>query len=269
MYRLRSLGEVALLDGRGRPVEAIQSQPKRFALLIYLATHVGRACHSRETVLSMLWPEADEGHGRNALRQSLHFLRKHLGEDAILSRGDGGLSVNASHLSSDVQDFEACISAGDDSGALTHYGGPFLFGFPWPGETEFESWMEEQRSWLQEIAARCAWNAAVTAEEREELVEAAGWWRRASAISPYDEAVAHRLVASLVALGNRGRAVDAFRRFQASLERDLSLRPSSKTIEAIQRTLESEETDAHPVDDQHWRLQKAVPIRFDASYASH
>lgn len=269
MYRLRTLGEVVLLDDRGRPVEAIQSQPKRFALLIYLATHVGRSCHGRETVLSLLWPEADEAHGRNALRQSLHFLRKHLGDDAIVSRGDGGLSVNVTRVSSDVQDFKAFVDAGDDSGALAHYGGPFLSGFPWPGEAEFENWMDEQRSWLQEIAARCAWNAAVSAEQGEELVEAAGWWRRASTISPYDETVAHRLVAALVALGNRGRAVEAFKRFQSSLERDLSLRPSSHTTEAIRRALDGEESEASASTDQHWRLHRAGPIRFDASYPSH
>ncbi|MHC4179853.1 MAG: AfsR/SARP family transcriptional regulator [Planctomycetota bacterium] len=273
MHRLRTLGEVTLLDELGRPVEAVQSQPKRFALLIYLATHVGRACHSREAVLSVLWPEADDGHGRNALRQSLHFLRRHLGDDAIVSRGDGGISVNVLSLSSDVRDFEACVDGGEDARALEHYGGPFLLDFPWPGEPEFEGWMEDQRRWLQEIAARCAWNAAVTAEDGGDLVASAGWWRRASVISPYDEAVAQRLVGALVALGNRGRAVEAFRRFQQALERDLSLQPSGQTLEIVRRTLEDTESPTTQEDDNRlmrWAVRdESTPVRFDPSLPAH
>jgi DNA-binding SARP family transcriptional activator len=273
MHRLRTLGEVTLLDELGRPVEAVQSQPKRFALLIYLATHVGRACHSREAVLSVLWPEADDSHGRNALRQSLHFLRRHLGDDWIISRGDGGLSVNVLALSSDVRDFEACVDGGEDARALEHYGGPFLMDFPWPGEPEFEGWMEDQRRWLQEIAARCAWNAAVTAEDGGDLVASAGWWRRASVISPYDEAVAQRLVGALVALGNRGRAVQAFRRFQQALERDLSLQPSGQTLEIVRRALEDTESPTTQEDDNRlmrWAVRdEPTPVRFDPSLSSH
>lgn len=236
MFRLRVLGEVTLLDGEGRPVDAVLNQPKRFALLIFLATHVGRHHHRREAVLSVFWPDGDEHQGRNALRQSLHFLRSYLGDDSILSGGDG-LSINESVLSCDVRDFESRVATSRFTEALTFYDGSFMEGFPSPSEAGLGCWIEEQRAWLQEIATRCAWTAAVQAEAEGDPFSASMWWRRASELSPYDEAIAQRHIASLVALGNRGRAVDALRAFASRLQRDLEIEPSPETIEAVRTCL--------------------------------
>lgn len=238
MYRLRTLGELTLVDGHGRPVEAVLGQPKRCGLLVYLATHVGRIRHGRDAVMAVLWPDSDTDHSRNSLRQSLHFLRKHLGDDVILNGGHR-LSVNDALFSSDVRDFQEAVAEGRFEDALEHYEGQFLQGVDLCTEAGFTQWVEEQRAWIREIAIQSALRAARRAEERGELREAAGWWREASELAPYDEALVRRLVASLVALGNRSRAITVFQSFESRLRQELELEPSAETRARVAATLQT------------------------------
>ena len=69
----------------GADVRSVLTQQKRLALLTYLATATPRGFHSRDTLLNLFWPELDQERARNALRQSLHYLRRALGEDAVAS----------------------------------------------------------------------------------------------------------------------------------------------------------------------------------------
>jgi DNA-binding SARP family transcriptional activator len=64
------------------------AQPKRLALLAYLAAASPYGFHRRDTLLALFWPETDQGHARTALRKALHFFRHELAPAAILSRGD-------------------------------------------------------------------------------------------------------------------------------------------------------------------------------------
>lgn len=76
-------------------------QPKRRALLAYLAIeYPGRFCR-RDTLLAMFWPEEDLASGRNCLNQTLHGLRTQLGHDVIISRGKEELGLNP-HFSFDT-----------------------------------------------------------------------------------------------------------------------------------------------------------------------
>ena len=64
---LRILGGVELCGPDGRPVRSILAQPKRLALLIYLAAAGPEAFRRRDTLLALFWPEADAGRARRAL----------------------------------------------------------------------------------------------------------------------------------------------------------------------------------------------------------
>src|SRR5215472_6672419 len=78
VIRLRVLGPIELLDAQGNELRAILAQPKRLALLVYLAAGSG-GFHRRDTLLGLFWPELDERRGRDALNQAIRFLRKELG----------------------------------------------------------------------------------------------------------------------------------------------------------------------------------------------
>ena len=57
MIELRTLGAVDLKGADGRAVRSILAQPKRLALLAYLAVHTAGA--RRDSVVALFWPELD------------------------------------------------------------------------------------------------------------------------------------------------------------------------------------------------------------------
>src|SRR5207237_8059828 len=89
VIEFRPLGRVDLRGHEGTPATSILAQPKRIALLAYLATAKGDACHRRDTLLGIFWPELDTEHARASLRKSLHLLRRSLGDDVVISIGAG------------------------------------------------------------------------------------------------------------------------------------------------------------------------------------
>jgi DNA-binding SARP family transcriptional activator len=76
MIELRTLGGLDLHDPQGRELRVISAASKLAALLTYLAIATPRGFHRRDTLLALLWPESDQQHGRAALRQALHVIRR-------------------------------------------------------------------------------------------------------------------------------------------------------------------------------------------------
>src|SRR5207249_10342134 len=87
MIRLRTLGAVDLKDSEGCELRPLLNQPKRLALLAYLALAGSSGLRRRDTVVALLWAALDEEHARGSLREALRFLRRALGEGVIVSRG--------------------------------------------------------------------------------------------------------------------------------------------------------------------------------------
>src|SRR5436309_14321689 len=88
VIELRLFGGLDLRRSDGRELESILTQPKRVALLAFLAAATPHRLHRRDTLLGLFWPELDQDHARAALRQALHGLRQSLGADVLTSRGD-------------------------------------------------------------------------------------------------------------------------------------------------------------------------------------
>ena len=57
--KLRTLGSMSLTSPEGEDLSSIRSQPKRLALLVYLALARPRAFHRRDTLLSLFWTDLD------------------------------------------------------------------------------------------------------------------------------------------------------------------------------------------------------------------
>src|SRR2546428_10497753 len=102
MIRLRTLGAVDLKDSEGRELRPLLTQPKRLALLTYLALAGSSGFRRRDTVVALFWPELDEEHARGSLRQALRFLRRSLGEGIIVSRGEEEIGVDRGGLRCDA-----------------------------------------------------------------------------------------------------------------------------------------------------------------------
>ncbi|HWH03164.1 MAG TPA: hypothetical protein VN674_05695, partial [Gemmatimonadales bacterium] len=86
MIELLTLGGIDLKE-EGRDLSEALVQPKRFALLAYLAVAQPFGFHRRDRLVALFWPELDQEHARTALRKAVHGLRAVLGEDAIIGRG--------------------------------------------------------------------------------------------------------------------------------------------------------------------------------------
>jgi tetratricopeptide (TPR) repeat protein len=152
MLELRTLGEVDLRIAGGAELRAVVQQPKRFALLAYLAIAAPGRYVRRDTLLGLFWPELDAEHARGALRRSLHFLRRAIGEAALIGRGEEEVGVAAEQLWCDAVAFRKELERGAPAKALEHYRGDLLEGFYVAGAPDVEDWLDRERRRLRDAA---------------------------------------------------------------------------------------------------------------------
>jgi DNA-binding SARP family transcriptional activator/TolB-like protein len=229
MIELRTLGALELVAGDGTTLASVLTQPRRAALLCYLALESRHGFLRRDLLYAMFWPEHNALDARHALRQSLYFLRHALGAGAIVSRGDDDLALAAHSVRCDAREFEEAAERGALEAALTLYRGDLLPGFYISNAADFNRWLDDERVRLRHIAARAAGSLAESTERDGDFDSASQWCRRAVALSPGDEAALRRLVLALNRLGDTAAAVNAFEEFAHDLQRAYELEPSEET----------------------------------------
>lgn len=228
MVELRILGPPQLL-AEGAEAETLSRQPKRAALLAYLAAATPQGFHRRDKLLALFWPELDARHARNSLSQALHLLRAALGPGAILTRGEGEVGVDPDVVWCDAVAFETALHARRSADALALYRGDLLDGMFIAGAPEFERWLDEARNHLRQRASEGAWALAEEAAGAGEAIEAERWARRAADLLPPDETAGRRLIRFLHGLGDRAAAVRAYERLAETLAREYDIEPSAET----------------------------------------
>lgn len=233
MIELRTLGSLDLRGADGFELRPVLQQPKRLALLAYLAVAYPPRFYRRDTLLAMFWPELDGEHARAALRRALYFLRRSLGDGVILGRGDEEVGLSAQELSCDAALFQRAIAEERPGDALALYRGALLEGVYVSGAPEFERWLDETRTALHAQAASAAWTVADRAEERGDARPAVEAARRAAALAPYDESVHRRLVSLVDRVGDRAGALRAHDEFVRRLRVDYELEPSAETLALV------------------------------------
>jgi DNA-binding SARP family transcriptional activator/tetratricopeptide (TPR) repeat protein len=229
MVELQLLGALHAVASDGRDLGALIAQPRRFALLAYLAAAAPHGFRRRDTLLSLFWPEADVAHARSALRKALHFLRAQLGPDVLVGRGDEEIGLAEQALRCDVAEFERALAERQLEKALGLYRGELLPGFFVSGAPAFERWLDEERNRLRVNAARAAWELAGQLETHGDRDGAARWGRWAHARAPDDELSLRHLVELLARLDDRVGAVHAYQEFACRLRREYDLSPSPGT----------------------------------------
>jgi DNA-binding SARP family transcriptional activator/tetratricopeptide (TPR) repeat protein len=230
---LRLLGCLSARMESGREAAAVLAQPKRCALLAYLATAEPRGFHRRDVLLPIFWPESDQEHARTALRKALHFLRHELDADLIQSRGDGEVGLAPGRCWCDAVAFDDAVRDGRWEAAMDLYRGDLLAGFHLSDAPEFERWMECARTRLREQAVRAASALSESEAAAGHPGAAVRWARRAMELAPYDEAGLRRLFVLLVECGDRAGAVLAYEQFAARLLMDLELEPTADTLALV------------------------------------
>jgi len=233
MIRLRILGTVGLKDSQDREVQDVLRRPKLLALLGYLAAARPSGFHRRDTLVALLWPELDNAHARNSLRQAVHALRAALGRDAVVARGEEEVGLSEQAVSCDVREFAAALEAGEAERALELYRGGLLEGVS--DAAEFERWLDTEREQLRRRACEAAERLADQAETAGNATGAVRWALRMTEMSPFDETAMRRLIELLDRGGDRAGAVRAFEEFERRMARDLGVQPSSETHSLVDR----------------------------------
>jgi DNA-binding SARP family transcriptional activator/TolB-like protein len=246
MIRLRTFGGVDLRDEGDREIRRLLAQPKRVALLIYLALTGESGFRRRDKVVALFWPNLDDEHARGSLRQALTFLRRTLGERVITSRGEDEIGVDRSMLECDALDVATTES---DEVVIAAYKGDFLDGFHVADVApELQSWIEDERVRFRRRAAKAAWELAVRYRAASNTREAATFARRAAQLSPDDETETRRLIGWLDEIGDRAGAIAVYEEFASRLEREFEARPSPETQALIGRV----RARNHRLDETPW-----------------
>ena len=235
MIRLQLLGTLDLRLHDGTEAREVLAQPKRLAVLAYLAAASPPGPQRRDSLLATFWPELDHEHARNALSKAIHFLRRALGEGVIISRGGDELALNPAEVETDVREFTTALEGQQFEAALQLYAGDLLQSFYVPDAAEFEEWLERQRSRLRARAAVAARKLAEGYERGHHYTRAVDSARREVELSGGDERAVRRLIELLDRAGDRAGAIRAYEEFARKLEAEFDVVPSGATIALIER----------------------------------
>ena len=265
MIELRMLGRLSLTAADGREVRTLLGQPRRFALLAYLAAATPPGLHRRDSLVALFWPELDQEHARTALRQALRVLRAALGPGAVVSRGDEEVGLDVDRVWCDVAAFDRAVDGGASREALDLYRGPLLEGFFISDGPEFERWLERERARLREAAARAAQGLIEQCESRGNLTTATHWARRAVELAPNDEALVRRLISVLDHHGDRASALQAYQAFAQRLAAEYEAEPAAETqalVAAVRARAQGTPPVPLPAVDLLARLQAGLAGRY-------
>ncbi|HET6616951.1 MAG TPA: tetratricopeptide repeat protein [Gemmatimonadota bacterium] len=249
MIELRTLGSLELRDGSGHDL-CVRLQPKRVALLIYLA-HAPRRFHRRDSLRALFWPELDDPGARNSLRQSLYELRRILGKGVLTGRGYEEIAVAEDLLWSDVDAFQAALDDQRPARALDLYRGDLLEGFHVQNVApEFEHWLETERAAIRGQAVRAALSLVDREEARGDIAAAVRWARTAARLNSDNERILRRLIELLDRSGDRPAAFHAYETFARRTREELDIEPAAETqaLVSLMRSREGLEDAARPLE---------------------
>lgn len=225
MIRLQTLGAVEVRLPDGTVQEEVVAQPKRLGVLLYLALEAG--FHRREKLIRLFWPDGEDERGRNGLNKAVHFLRRYLGENLILSRGPEELSVNRDELWCDAAVLEQPQLPVDE--LISLYRGEFADAFPIAGSPDLEHWLDARRVHCRRLAVTAACRGAEGLALEGKRDRAIDLLTRARQWDPFDEVVVRALMGEQSRIGNRVAAISTYQELARRMHQELELRPSAET----------------------------------------
>jgi len=228
-----SLGRIDLQHSSRGSVSTLLAQPKRLALLAYLLVAHPGGHASRDVLLAMFWPDSDEQRARAALRQALQFLRRTLGDDAVVSQGDDSVGISPAVVRHDLAELRTALTRGDASAVVATYGGDLLPGLLVDDAPAFEHWLSGEREQLRQRVVQQAIRASSEAASPMAAVEMAA---RAVLLAPGDEVASRRLAEAHARAGNRAAALRELDRLRHTLQETLGVTPSAET-QALEQSL--------------------------------
>lgn len=245
-FELRILGHTELSGPNPDAVEALARQPKRLALLAYLALTTVDGFRRRDHVISLFWPELEQAQARTYLRKALYGIREALGEDLFINRGEDEIRLDHTLVWCDAVALQQRARDHQWPDALSLYRGDLLDGmYPEGVAPEFQEWLDAQRRTLRELAARAAWETSSAEEARGDRGAAVAMARRARELDPDNEEGVRRLMELLDRRGDRGGALKLYGEWQARLLEDYGVEPAPETRKLANRVRAARKGESH------------------------
>jgi serine/threonine-protein kinase len=245
--RVQLLGPLGVATSDGEDVRALRAQPKRLGLLAYLLLAEPAGFQRRESLLALLWPELDTEAARRALRQSLHFLRVHLGSHAILGMGSEAIAVAPDAFWCDALAFREAIAAGRLADAVGCYRGELLAGFHLrEAAPAFEVWLSDERRRMRQQALDALRQLTRMEEEAGRYERALSWARAWLGSAPHDDSPARAVMRLEHASDDLRAALDTYDTFTMRKRQLLGEEPERET-RALAETIRREVAEHAPV----------------------
>ncbi len=223
------------LSFSGPPIVEVDNQAvtlptrKSLALLAFLA--VEQKLYHRNQLLTIFWPDLDQGRGRAALRRELSRINKVLGDEWRVIEGE---TVQISEqVTVDVLEAEQWLDE-DRVGAKTAVSfnrGEFLAGFGIPDSPDFDLWQQQQATKWQATRIGLLLNAANGNLKGETAVSLL---KQAVAIDPLNENSNQQLIQTYLAQNQSITAQKQYDQFAALLETELNAKPPSYLTQLLQ-----------------------------------
>jgi DNA-binding SARP family transcriptional activator len=232
---------------------------KNLALIAYLAM-TGQS-HTREALITLLWPELEPSRGRAGLRRSLSVIKKALGgEWLVVDREIIGSDPDADFWL-DVVQFRHLLRVWQGHGhpeekvcpdcltALTEaaelYRGDFMAGFSLRDSANFDEWQFFQTEGLRQELASTLKRLVRGHSAQAAYQTAIPYARRCLALDPLHEPTQRQLMELYGRAGQRSAALRQYAECARVLEEELGLTPSEETT-ALYEKLRTRGVDRGP-----------------------
>ena len=251
--RLRLLGPAHV--EAGDPPETVDvAAQKGAALAFYLAARPDKPV-TRTRLIALLWEDSEEQEGRNSLSTALSRLRRSLPQVPIVPIGDSLVwrSDPADRIWTDLGVFESLTRTGaapqELDRAVELWRGPFLEGFDLRDCSEWDEWLELERSAWQQRMLDVLERAADAHVGEGDWSGALAHARRALAIDPLQERFHRQVMQLYEGAGDRAAALAHYRSASQMLAQELGVQPDPATqrlYREILTTTEPEKRAARP-----------------------
>jgi DNA-binding SARP family transcriptional activator len=239
--RIETLGGFRLWrDGEALGPQ-VWGREKALHLFQFLITYRKRLFH-KEQIIAQLWPDASPETGDrdfkvalNAIQRALEPGRPPRAPSRYIERIESAYRLAPGVLSSDVDEFETAVTAGNrttaeqPTAAIPHYReAAALYGGDYLPERRYEDWTSAERERLQTLALSSMTRLAnlILKSSPEETIELC---QRVLTLDPVWEDAYRVQMRAYQATGNRPLALRTYEQCLVALEREFGVAPLPET----------------------------------------
>jgi two-component SAPR family response regulator len=219
------------LTVQGDTVSGQTKSQRKVLELIKALIALGGKRVSAVRLADAVWPDAEGDDARNALKTTIHRLRKLLGVPEAIELKDGCLSLCTRYCWVDALVYSSLAKTPRSSAdrianlrqALKLYQGPLL------AEEENLPWMIAPRAHLQKTEHEIVMELGVRHEGRHRWNKAIQVYRKGLDTDPIDEQICRHLMQCYQQSGRDEAAIDTYEQCCGELKAQVARSPSAKT----------------------------------------